>query len=427
MGTPAVSIKKRLLKSSSYLIITNFIVGLLNLLTISVIAKSLPTNIFGSFAIIQAYAATVSGILSFKTWQTVIKYFPETQEDDTSLKSLFKFSYKVDVFTAFSATILAFILLPLLSSVINYDSNYLWIGFLYLFTILFNIEGTATGYFRSADMFNIFLITESINAFLKLLIIYLVSVFNADIKTYIFVFVLFTLTRSLMLNSFFAKKVGLRFFIGIFSTPTSYIQSKFRDIKEFSIFSGLTSSFDTAFKQGDLLIVSAFFGSNFAAAFKMIKSIGALVLQIITPIYLSIYPLVSEKKSNINELRRFINRTSSALLLAGVAGFIIFYFIHEYLISIFFGTDYMQYSVYLLTYVVPFIITGAFSALHSAFTLLGYHRHTLYLLISTSVFYVIMIYVLKDLLGFYAVLLMLVIHAIIIVSYKYIIIQRHKG
>ncbi len=421
-----MSIKKRLFKSSSYLVIANFLVGIFGLLSISIIAKNITTIEFGFFAIIQAYAMTINGLLNFQTWQTVVKHYPESKDDDYLLKSLLKYSFKLDLLTAVLAFVIALIVLPFIYKVIQLEKEYIETAYIYLLIIIFTIEGTITGYFRSIDKYKVFIYVGGIISFFKFITIYFTSIYSPTLENFIIIFVLFALLKSLFLNLLFIISTGLKFYKEIFTTSTMYIKNKFNDIREFSIFSSLTGSFDIVFKQADVLVVSTFFGPHFAGIFKMIKTIGGLVLQLVNPIFLSIYPVISEKKNNITELRRFINKSILYLLVIAILGLVAFYFSHKYIIELFFNEEYLKYSNYLLLYIVPIIISGVFTAVHPAFNLLGYHKLTLYLLILTSIFYLFMVYILKDFFGFESMLYMLIVHSIIIVGYKYYKIQKHK-
>ncbi len=421
-----MSIKQRLLKSSSYLVLSNFLVGIFGILSISIIAKTITISEFGFFAIIQAYAMTINGLLNFQTWQTIVKHYPEAKNDEKLLKSLLKYSFKLDLVTAILAFIVAISILPFIYKIIQLDELHLNLTNIYLLYILFSIEGTVTGYFRSIDRYNIFIYVEGFTSILKFLTIYYVSLFFPSLENFIITFVVIALLKSLLLNLFFIKSIGLKFYKEIFYSSTNYVKNRFKDIREFSIFSSLTGSFDVVFKQADVLVVSTFFGSHFAGIFKMIKTIGGLVLQLVNPIFLSIYPIVSEKKKNILELKQFINKSIVYLSMIALAGLIVFYISHKYIVELFFSKEYLQYSNYLLLYIVPIIISGVFTAVHPAFNLLGYHKLTLYLLISTSIFYIFMIYILKDYFGFESMLYMLIIHSIIIVGYKYYKILKHK-
>jgi O-antigen/teichoic acid export membrane protein len=417
--------KYRIIKATSQIFLANLVIGICGIISISIIAKSLDILEFGYLAIIQAYTMTINGLVNFQTWRTVVKYFPESKSDRKCLYSLLKYSYMLDILTAILAFILAIFLLPFVKHLIqlNIKSSYVYI---YLLVILFNIQGTAVGYFRSIDKNDIFILVGGINSILKVITIYLISILAPNLRNFILTQVLFVLTYTLFLNYIFIKENGTHIMKQIFYARISIIKNKFPDIKEFSIFTSLTGSFDLVFKQGDVLIVSTFFGAHYAGIFKMLKTIGGLIQQIINPIYLSLYPIISEKKNNIFELKKIVNKTIFYLLIIALIGGGFFYIINKYLIDILFGEEYICYSNYLLLYIIPIIISGIFTAVHPAFNLLGYHRENLYLLIVTSILYLIGVFLMKDIIGFKIILYMLILHGIIITFYKYIKIMRRK-
>jgi O-antigen/teichoic acid export membrane protein len=418
-------LKKRLLKASGYIVLGNFFVGVFGLLTISVIAKNLSIQEFGIFAIIQSYAMTVNGLLNFQTWQTVIKYYPYNKNSDQNLRSLLSYSFKLDILTAFIAFFVSLFLLRFVSDFIGIESNYYLISYFYCLTILFNIEGTITGYFRSVDKFSVFFVVNFFISLFKYILVLIFSFYSSNINSYAFIYVISVLFKTLLLHTFFIKYSSFRFYLDVFKTKIKYIKKRHREIFEFSIFTSFTSSFDLVFKQADVLVVSSFFGTEYAGIFKMLKTIGGLVSQVVTPIYMSIYPIISEKKSNILDLKKFVNKSILFLSLVALCGFVLFYCIHSFLIDLFFGSNYVQYSQYLILYVIPIVVSGIFTSVHPAFALIGYHKRALVLIICTSFIYIMMIYLLKNIIGFYAVLYMLIVHSFIIVFYKYFMIFKY--
>ena len=417
--TISESINKKIFKSTSILLFTNVVVGIAALLTISIIAKNLTIEEFGSLAIIQAYAMTINGLFNFQTWQTVVKYYPDTDNDTILLCSLLKYSFIIDIVTAITSFLFAGFGIFFIAELIQLKTEYIHPALMYVLIILFTIEGTATGYLRIIDKFYCFFITDGITTVAKLITIFYVSKYYGTIESFVLTFVIFAFIKTLLINIFFVKYIGWSLVRKTCLASINDIKQKFQDIWEFSLYTSLTGSFDIVFKQADTLVVSTFFGVYYAGIYKMLKTFGNLLLQCINPIYLSLFPVVSERKHQTKELFSFINKSIGYLFCLGIIGTCIFYWVHTFFINILFGTDYLEYAPYLMLYIVPIIISGIFTAVHSSFNLLGFHKTTLYLIVTTSIFYILMIYILKDYMGFISVLFMLIVHSLIIVSFKY--------
>jgi len=383
------------------------------------LAKHLTIVEFGSLAIIQAYAMTINGLFNFQTWQTVVKYYPETNHDSILLCSLLKYSFTIDFFTAIFSFLFAGFSIFFIAEWINLESRFIHPALIYLLIIVFTIEGTATGYLRSIDKFYCFLISDGITAFFKLVSIFIISRYNGTIENYVVTIVIFAFINTLLINLMFLMHTRGFLFENIWVVSINEIKQKFQDIWEFSLYTSLTGSFDIVFKQADTLVVSLFFGVYYAGIYKMLKTFGNLLLQCTKPIYLSLFPVISEKKHHVQELLSFINQSIACLFCLAIISAFFFYWMHTVLIKTFFGADYLEYAPYLMWYIVPIIISGVFAAVHSSFNLLGFHKTTLYLIVTASFVYIVMIYLLKGFMGFSSVLMMLIIHSIFIVTFKY--------
>ena len=58
---------------------------------------------YGFIILIQGIVSLIDGIFNFQSWQGIIKFFPIVKNDEKELKTLIKFSYILDLLTAFLA------------------------------------------------------------------------------------------------------------------------------------------------------------------------------------------------------------------------------------------------------------------------------------------------------------------------------------
>jgi len=408
---------KKIAKSSSLLMSSNVFVAVGGLITISLIAKKLSISDLGIFAIIQTYVLAMNSLISFQTWYTVNKYYPLVKDDDRMLASLLKYSYKLDLITAAIGTMLSILLINFLGNYINIPDSYFLITQIFSLSILFNIVGTATGYFRSIDKYKVLVYSDIIATIFRVIGIIICYEFFPSIEAFLIV----------ILISFFVKTVYLNYSMlmhklnAIILSDTSLIRKKFIDIHGYSITTSITNGFDILFRQGDILLVSIFFGTYYAGVFKMIKTFSGLIGQVTGPISIVIYPIISEliHKSQLKELKHLLLKSLMLLTLVGSVGLLLFIFLEDRLITILFTSDYLIYTGYLNFYIFIIVLSIVFMAIHPIANLIGLHKETMYLTIIKLPIFIIIIYLLKDYFSFKGFLIAVLIETIITICIKF--------
>ena len=128
--------------------------SLLSIFSISFITKGIGMEKYGFIVLIQGIVSLIDGIFNFQSWQGVIKFFPQVKDDMTKLKSLIKFSYILDFFTALLAFIIIFLFSSWIGDFYNFDREGRYLLLIFSSYIVFNIQGTPIGILRSFDRFD---------------------------------------------------------------------------------------------------------------------------------------------------------------------------------------------------------------------------------------------------------------------------------
>lgn len=414
---------KKVLKASSILTSSNFIVAISGLFIISIIAKSLTIEEVGIFAIIQTYVLSINSLINFQTWYTVNKYYPSVKDDKDKLNSLLKYSYFLDIVTAIIGTIVSIILIKFIGNMINIDESYYFITQLFSLSILFNVTGTATGYFRNKDKYRVFLLSDVFSTIFKIIGISYCYFYSSNIESYLIVILISVFIKSIYINIFLLKNN----YKNIFGAKISLIKKEFNDIQSYSIITSITNGFDLLFRQGDILVVSFFFGAYYAGIFKMIKTFGGLMGQVTAPISIVIYPIISElvQKNKLIELKQIMNKSIIILTIISIIGLIIFHYLANYLILLIFNETYLPYVDYLFYYIIIMFISTIFMALHPITNLINLHKEVMYLIIIKLPLFIIMIFFLKIYFDFYGFLIAVFIETIITILIKYYWIDKY--
>lgn len=419
-------IYQRILSGWGILFSSNVVGSVIGFAVIALVAKSVSVEEFGILGIIQSYALTVGTLLNFQTWQTIVKYYPKVNEDPGLVKSLLKLSFLLDLITAIIAFIVGLFLLEFLYKIIQVPIEHKDCAQVYLLTILTKLNGTATGYLRVRDRYTHFFKAKLYSGIIKLIIVLIIFLSDLGFIHIVMAFVIGELLHDLILNyNLFQilKEDNLHRF---YRSKIKLIRSKFKDIIEFSIHSNLTSSFDMIVLQADVMIVSSFFGVTYAGCFKMIKVIGNLITRLTGPISIIISPIISEliAEDKIKELRKTFLKSLLYFALAFSGAYLCFLIVDDLLVRLIFGEEYLQYMYFLDFAIFNLFVSLCFMAIHPLTNFLGFHKEILYVIIVTSILYLMFIYLFNGVLGFEVIFIAQLIQILMVVIAKFIMINR---
>lgn len=415
---------KKILSSSSLLAMSNVIVAIGGVLMISLIAKKLTIEELGLFAVIQTYVLAINSLINFQTWYTVVKYYPFVKNDSDLLNSLLKYSFKLDVITAIIGTIIATVSIYLIGGLLNIPESYYTATQLFSLSILINITGTATGYFRSKDQYKEFVYSDILSTLFKIVGSIVTYYYFPSIEAFLSVLVITYFIKSFYLN-FILLNNKLK---EILFVNTSILHKKFESLHNYSIVTSITNGFDILFRQGDILVVSVFFGTHYAGIFKMMKTFVGLITQITNPISIVLYPIVSDliNQKKIVELKKLSIKSFYILSGLGVIGFISFILLEDYLMLLLFNSSYLEYTNYLNAYLAIIILSIIFTIIHPIANLIELHTEVMILTIIKLFLFIALVYMLKIEFAFTGFLIAVFIETISTILIKLYMIYK-KG
>src|SRR4029079_13365711 len=116
-----------------FLLSSRIVAGLLALGALSFATHALGTQLFGILILVHSYAAAMSGLIKFQSWQLVIRYgAPALQADDPDqLRHSVSFAMGLDVTSGLVGMVAAMALLPLIGGWFRIGPQYLMLAMLY--------------------------------------------------------------------------------------------------------------------------------------------------------------------------------------------------------------------------------------------------------------------------------------------------------
>jgi O-antigen/teichoic acid export membrane protein len=355
------AILKRMFKNASVLFSGNAIAGLMGLVSLSLAARALGTEMLGVFALIQSYVIIIDRLMNFQCWQAVIKFGADFLKQDRKedFKSLAKLCTILDAATAAIGTLIAIVVVYTLGRWKGWQHQTIYAAVAYSFWILFNLKGTATGLLRLFNKFKLISVAMMTAAFLKLILTVFAYMFSGGLRTFVIISVVAGIVESafLLLAGWrqVYKKTGDNFLKAKLS-----ITAKDKTIWKFALSTNLNQSVRLASRELDVLIIGAILGTMATGLYKIAKQFAEILVILIEPAYQAIYPelahLAAEKR--FSDMKRVAARTALVTGSASLLVWFVFVVFGKWILSLAVGAEYIQAWSVMIVFMFAFVIWG---------------------------------------------------------------------
>ena len=163
-------IKKRILNNYKLLVSTKIIGGLASAITLLIIARFLGVYFFGIFAMIISSVEILNILISFRVWDTTVKFIGDNATNKQNISKYISFSTMVSFFSSLFSLILIFLLVDpvihhLLGAYEENDNLLTSLMYAYAFSVLFisindNFDGILRTYNQYSSILKINIITN---------------------------------------------------------------------------------------------------------------------------------------------------------------------------------------------------------------------------------------------------------------------------
>ncbi|PXW66161.1 O-antigen/teichoic acid export membrane protein [Loktanella sp. PT4BL] len=381
----------------------NVIVGILGLVSLTLVSRELGAAAFGIFAVAVSISAFVEQLSGFQAWQAVTKFATEEREknDPKRFWKIVGLGVALDFIGCFLAALLGYFGVLVFASTLGIPQQSSAAVAFYMLALVFAFSGTPMAVLRIYEKYDtIGWVLVSVSA-LKLL---LLSIFfssglttNAALAIYAgtmmlqhltFVYLLARIARRdqrlLKLSdlrwSDFKKFPGLLRFVG-----SVYLSATVRHISQ----------------ELDTLILSAASGPAIAGQYRLAKQYGSVILRVIEPAQQVLYPRVAR----LVTLGQFdtLAALSKKVVWLGVGFSLIliaaYYFVGSHIVSIAVGEEYNRVPMFLGLYLVALSIFCCLFVLRPLVLSFGKPDAILLIYVVATVTFLLSYYFLRELLG----------------------------
>lgn len=267
----------------------------LTLLSIALVARILHPAIYGIFAMILTLGQACERLLSFQSWQPLIRHGAsvDLDQDQSSYFALLKFGWLLDIGGSIAAWAIASLLAIAGHVLMGITTQTLGYTLLFLTSLLFNFNGVATAIFRLCDQYRIIARIQVFNAMLRLLFVAAAYMAGAGLLQIIIIWTVTQIIGSLVNFIVAISLLPGRSWRGFLAAPVKGVNTRFPGLWRFALGSNLSLTLWSSAQQVDTLIVGWLADPASAGLFHIAKRISRVVQQVGSQVESVVYPDLS--------------------------------------------------------------------------------------------------------------------------------------
>lgn len=366
---------RRLFKNAGILFSGNAVTALLGLAAVTLTARALGPEQFGILVLIQTYVLIVASLVSFQSWQALIKFGAEALEGkrEEDFKTLIKFGTLLDAGSAVLGTAIAIAAVYWVSLWQGWGPEIVRMASLYSLVILFYLVGTPTAVLRLFDRFKLFAVQQVSASILKVAGVVAVLLAGGSLIHFLLVWMISESFSYLLLLALGWRELHRQGYTGVMKSPMAGITQKHPGLWRFVWVTNLTGSVKLAGRELDVMLVGAFMGAESTGIYKIAKYFAKILAQVTDPLDQSIYPDLARlwvEKATGN-FRRVILRLGALTGALGIGAWVGLALLGRTIIDLTVGVEYRAAYIPLIVYMAPFVLFMFGVAFRSALLSMG--------------------------------------------------------
>jgi O-antigen/teichoic acid export membrane protein len=381
------------LANIAHLVTGNFLGSLLGLVAFALSARALGVANYGQLALIIAFTRVVERVVSFQSWQPIIKYAAglNASSDRDALRMLMKFGLLIDVGAAVCAWVIAMGAALLVAPFFGWSAEIVQLLVLYSSVLLFQISGVPVAVQRMAGNFRLLAYGQLLNAVLRVLLCLLGVLLKADLAYFTVVWAGTQILGSLTLLTLTMRALHRQGVRNILRAPLAGITSRFPGIWNFAWSSNISLTLRVSAQELDTLLVGLLADPASAGLYQIAKRIGRVGQQVGPQVQNVLYPDVARlwAQGSVRKFKRAIFQAEAMLLGFGILCILIVAAFVRPLLIWTAGPDFLGAAnlVIVQMVAVAFVLSG--SAARSALLAMGKQREVLRIVVvATAAFHV---------------------------------------
>ena len=394
---------KRLLANAGKLLGYSSVAGLLAAATSILAARVLGLEAFGILALVQAYVMVVSQLVSFQSWQAIVKFGSQAlaRDDREQLRQLVKFGVLLDVATGVVGFALAMALAGTVERVLGWPAGARPLMRLLACMILFNWNGTPVGLLRLLDHFDWLGRGLLAGAGVRLIGVALCAVLAPTLPAVVVAYLVAGIVERVFLFVVALCAARARGADRVLAPGWDRLRGEWRALWDYVWTTNLNSTLRMLSREADMMIVGTVVGPAGAGLFKIAKTFARLAFQLLNPLYQALYPELA--RLHADGLRcaflALMGRFTALTAALGAAIWMGFLVAGAWLVRVLFGEAFQDAYGVALVYLLAAFLAFAGFALQPAMLACGKPRTSFVAQAAATVAYFLLLIPLLQRLG----------------------------
>lgn len=394
--------------------------AIISLLCISLTIKTIGMDENGKMLMAQTYCMLFNDIFNFQSFNSIIKFMPEYMTTNLNkMKQIIKYSYFLELITAIIAFLFGNLLLSLIASFLNWNSDIINCTRIFIIYILFNLTGTSIGILRIYNKFKYISYNNIIINSIKLLLCIIGFINKFDMVYFLFIELIVSVFKNIILNI-------SAFYVLHINKLNGWYKCKLVKNKEFFIFnlySNLVSTLDLPIGHITSFIISSLLGFTELSTYKVFEKIAKIITKLCDATSQAIYPeisfIISQKK--YDDAIILVRKIFLSIFTTGFLISIFSVITNKFWVGLFFENYNSKIIILLFIYFLVVTINNSFMGFNHLYTVMGYLKYSLVIIPIANIIYLVMLYNLTNKLSILGVIISVLLQGLMVVSMKYIV------
>lgn len=378
----------RRLINIGHMLTGNFVNLGVMLISVAIAARGLGPEKWGSMVIVLALASTIERLIRFESWQPLIKFAAEEENeaDPVRMARLYGYGLLLDITTAVLSACL------LISIAAIFATVPLEVAAIYALAMLCRVVGAPGAALRLDGRFREVAYSQILSNILRALLAVFCLWIGAGIIGFILAWTVAEVFNSLLFLWLGHKALKRQNIPSPLSVSLRGLRKDFPDFLSFAWTVNLSTTLRTLTHEADELLVGALAGHGAVGMYNLAKRVAKLGQQIGAQVQTVLYPELARmwQSGNQTTFRSTIFNTQLLLSGTGVVIAVLTWFLGEWVLRIGPGAEYVAAFPLLMSQVIAVLFIMHSIPAKSALLSMGQPKRVLQIFaLSTMIFYVI--------------------------------------
>lgn len=324
-------VMRRALRNAAWLLGGKGVGGLFSLVYLALLARTLGVATFGVFAMITAYAQAIASIVSFQSWQTVIRYGARHLADERPdrMGPVLGFTTLLDFGAAAVAALGAGVGAFLIGPSLGWDETQQWIAAGFCLSLLAGQRGTPVGILRLFDRFDLAAYGELMVPLTRLIGAGAAWLWAQDLTGFLIAWAASDVVTTAVTWLLASRELRARSVPGP-QARLAGVRADNPELWRFSLTTNASAAIGLVWQQLPVLAVGWIAGAAAAGGYRMASQLGVALTKPVISLARAIYPEMAKLTATAGAaaLRPVLRRTASlagglgllSILIVGIAG-----------------------------------------------------------------------------------------------------------